>query len=114
MENQATIFYKNVEIHYWREYRPERYIPDNYTQFYKFRMFVFDQQKKVTVKTKYKYDLHKAIDFALKDGDVEKGYVESGILQVNSNIADEIECMREIQFVSKASNKFKGFEDFFK
>lgn len=106
---KETLFYKDVKIGYWREYNANESIPDNYTQNYSFIIFDIAHHKHITIKSNYKYDIQKAIDYALDNNSVAK----FGILKCDSKIINDICSMKFIKTIDPTYNKLKGFEDFF-
>lgn len=112
--DEKTIQYKQVMVQYWREYknnqRVENCHPDNYKQFYSFEVVDLDNQKRLTVITPCKVDLHSAIDLALTKEN--EGYVEFGLLKVNSDTLDKLQDLTMLN-IQDRNKVWKGWEDYF-
>jgi hypothetical protein len=112
--DEKTIQYKHVMISHWREYknnqRVENSHPDNYKQFYSFEVVDIDNQKRLTALTNYKVDLHRAIDLALTEEN--EGYVEFGLLKVNSNTLEKLQKLRMLD-ITNENEAWKEWEDYF-
>jgi hypothetical protein len=113
-QDEKTISYKHVMISYWREYknnqRVENSHPDNYKQFYSFEVVDLDNQKRLTAITNYKVDLHQAIDLALTKEN--EGYVEFGLLKVNSNTLEKLQKLRMLD-ITNENEAWKEWEGYF-